>query len=69
MSQDAIARRAAKKVGLIATKSRTRKLSSDNVGAFMLIDPEIHAVVLGDRYDASAQGVIDYCRQMRPNET
>lgn len=65
MSQDEVARRAARKVGLIATKSKARRICSDSLGGFMLVDPQIHAVVIGDRYDASARAVIDYCRGIK----
>jgi hypothetical protein len=55
------ARRAARRVGLIAHKSRWRAGSIDNFGGFMLIDPMGNWVVNGSRFDLSAAGVIDYC--------
>lgn len=61
-SLEAKARRAAKRVGLIAKKSR-RSLSSDNYGGFMLIEPYRNLIVAGVRFELSAQDVIDYCNQ------
>jgi hypothetical protein len=59
---DARARRAAQRVGLVARKSRWRANSIDNFGGFMLIDPYSNLVVDGNRYDLSAEYVIDYRR-------
>jgi hypothetical protein len=42
---DAAAHRAAKRVGLIAKKSRWRRGSVDNYGEFMLIEPVHNYVV------------------------
>jgi hypothetical protein len=55
------ARRAAKRIGLIAKKSRWRAGSIDNRGGFMLIEPYSNGVVSGSRFDLSAQDVLDYC--------
>jgi hypothetical protein len=55
------ARRAAKRVGLRATKSRWRRDSIDNLGGFMLVDPYINGVINGSRYDLSAADVIELC--------
>ena len=57
----AAARRAAKRVGLQARKSRSRTISSDNRGEFMLVDPMRNCVIAGERFDLSAQEVIDFC--------
>jgi cytochrome oxidase Cu insertion factor (SCO1/SenC/PrrC family) len=57
------ARRAAKKVGLYAKKSRTQK-DINNRGGFMVIDPNLNIVRAGDRFDMSAQEVIDYCAKL-----
>ena len=57
------ARRAAKKVGLLAKKTRWRKDSMDNRGGFMLVDPYFNAVVDGVRYDLTAEQVIELCRK------
>jgi hypothetical protein len=53
------ARRAAKRVGLVAKKSRWRAGSIDNFGGFMLLKPYNNAVVSGSRL--SAEDVLDYC--------
>jgi len=55
------ARRAARRVGLVARKSRWRANSIDNHGGFMLVDPMNNWVVSGSRFELSAQEVIDYC--------
>jgi hypothetical protein len=54
-------RRAARRVGLLARKSRWRAGSIDNLGGFMLVDPMTNFVVDGSRYDLSAEYVIGYC--------
>jgi hypothetical protein len=59
---DARARRAAKRMGLRAVRSRWRAHSADNRGAFMLIDPIPNRVMGGARFDMSAEDVIEYCR-------
>ena len=55
------ARRAAKKVGLVARKSRWRRDSIDNVGEFMVVDPSNGAPQAGFRYEMSAKEVISFC--------
>lgn len=55
------ARRAAKRVGLFAKKSRRRRNSSDNCGGFALMDPLRNTCVLGERCDLTAEDVIKYC--------
>jgi hypothetical protein len=57
------ARRAAKRVGLLAKKSRWRRhpRSVDNYGQFMLVNPYRNAVEAGLRFDLSAEQVIEYC--------
>jgi hypothetical protein len=60
---DSSARRAARRVGLVARKSRWRKYSIDNCGDFMLIDPQTNCPVAGSRYDLTAAEVIEYCRE------
>jgi hypothetical protein len=57
------ARRAARRIGLVARKSRWRASSCDNRGQFMLIEPRHNIVVSGSRFDMSAQEVIDYCSE------
>lgn len=56
------ARRVAKTVGLLATKSRWRLNSVDNYGGFQIVDPYFNRVEAGLRYDMSAQDVIEYCQ-------
>ena len=55
------ARRAAKRVGLIARKSRWRRDSIDNYGGFMLVDPGPNIPVAGFRFDMTPQEVIEHC--------
>lgn len=55
------ARRAAKRVGLYAKKSRWRVGTIDNYGEFMLIDPYTNFAVDGFRFDMTPQEVIEYC--------
>jgi hypothetical protein len=61
-ASDVAARRAARRAGLVARKSRWRAGSIDNYGEYMLLDPTTNIPVAGFRYDASAQEVVDYCR-------
>jgi hypothetical protein len=65
---DARARRAARKVGLLARKSRWRAGTVDNYGGFMLVDPRTNLAVDGTRYDLSAEYVIDFCRAEEEGE-
>ena len=53
------ARRMAKCHGMLMHKSRAR-MSIDNCGEFMLVDADRNIVVAGERYDWTAQDVIDY---------
>ena len=55
------ARRAAKRVGLLARKSRQRVGTIDNHGDFCLVDPFRNAIVAGERFDLSA-GSRSRCR-------
>ena len=48
---DERARRAARRVGLIARKSRWRRGSSDNFGRFMLIEPYANLILGGERFN------------------
>jgi hypothetical protein len=56
------ARRAAKRVGLVARKSRRRAGTVDNHGGFQLIEPLTNAVVRGERFDMSAEDVLEFCK-------
>ena len=60
-AMEARARRAARRVGLIAKKSRWRHGSLDNFGGFMLIHGSYNYVVFGERFDLTPEDVISYC--------
>jgi hypothetical protein len=59
---DSAARRAAKRVELVARKSRWRRDTIDNQGGFQIVDPSRNIVIAGDRYDLTAADVIKFCR-------
>jgi hypothetical protein len=63
---EARARRAAKRIGLKARKSRWRAVSLDNHGDFMMIDPDGNWVVAGSRFDMTAEDVIANARAPSP---
>jgi hypothetical protein len=54
------ARRAARRVGLMAKKSRWR-ITIDNHGGFMLVEPRGNYPVGGFRFDMTADDVVTYC--------
>jgi hypothetical protein len=57
------ARRAAKRIGLIATKSRRRtRRPGDNYGGFQLVDVDANIIVGGSRFSMTAEDVLKYCR-------
>jgi hypothetical protein len=56
------ARRAAKRVGYVARKTRWRAGTIDNYGGFQILDPMTNFVVMGVRFDMTAEQVIDYCK-------
>ena len=58
---EARARRAAKRAGLRAVKSRKQE-SLDNFGGFMLVDLQTNGVVDGRRYDLTPEDVIQICQ-------
>ena len=60
---DKRAQRAAKRVGLMAVRSRWRRDSIDNLGGFQIVDPFINGIVAGVRFDTSAEDVIAYCTE------
>jgi len=65
VSQNAMehrARRAAKRHGLVARKSRWRRDSVDNHGGFMLVDSYNNNVVAGARFDMTADDVVEFCK-------
>ena len=61
------ARRAAKRVGLKARKSRWRAGSIDNFGNFMIIDPMRNWIVAGTRFDFTADDVVAFCAEYGRN--
>jgi hypothetical protein len=56
-------RRAARRVGLNAKKTRWRRNSVDNHGSFAIVDPYTNCMMAGYRFDMSAEEVIDYCTE------
>src|SRR5207237_7532324 len=58
---EARARRAARRVGLYATKTRWRVGSIDNIGNFQLINPRTNMILAGERFDVTAEQVITIC--------
>ena len=58
---DARARRAAERVGWVARKSRWRTGSVDNQGGFTVIDPAHYNILYGEKFDLSAEDVIEIC--------
>jgi hypothetical protein len=60
---DARARRAARRAGLEARRSRLRVGAPDNFGGYTLIDPFRNAIVAGERFDLTPQDVIEFCDQ------
>lgn len=59
---EARARRAAKRVGLIAKKSRRSVDGYHNVGGLALVDPSRNWIVEGGRYELTPDYVIEYCQ-------
>lgn len=60
---EAQARRAARRAGYVARKTRWRAGTIDNLGLFRLIDAFTNAIVAGERFDMTPQEVIEYCQQ------
>jgi hypothetical protein len=58
---DARARRAAKRIGLWARKSRWRRGTTDNHGGFQLIDPYRNSIVAGEKFNLTAEAIVEYC--------
>jgi hypothetical protein len=69
MNLDPAARRAAKRVGLSAKKSRCRHAGANNRGEFMLIDLFRNRIVAGERFDLTADDVIDFCREQSSDQS
>jgi hypothetical protein len=57
------ARRAAKRVGLQARKSRRRINTSDNRGGFQILDPQRNWIVAGEKLNLSADDVVEFCAE------
>ena len=66
-SQEDRARRAAKRVGSQARKSRWRAGSIDNLGDFQIIDPKHNWIVAGEKFDFTADNVIAFCAEREPS--
>lgn len=64
-AMDQRARKAAKRAGFVARKSRWRRDSVDNRGEYMLMDPQCNRVVGGEHFDMAASEVIEFCRTHR----
>lgn len=62
-ADDSAARRAAKRAGLRAKRSRWRRFSFDNFGGYQLVDTWNNFVVAGARFDMTAEEVIAFCEQ------
>jgi len=60
---DGRARRAAKRVGLRARKSRWRVGTVDNYGEYALTDLHTNYIVAGERFNLSADEVIALCKE------
>ena len=60
-AMEARARRAALRAGLVARKSRWRIGTIDNYGGFMLIDGFDNNIILGEKFDLTAEDVISFC--------
>jgi hypothetical protein len=63
---DQRARRAAKRVGLNVARSRDRTEHLNNRGGYMLFNPLHNTVVMGERFDLSAEDVIETCANAKP---
>jgi hypothetical protein len=57
------ARRAAKRAGLLARKSRRRLITADDLGGFMLIEPRGNWCVAGSRFDLTAEDAVELCER------
>jgi hypothetical protein len=55
------ARRAAKRVGLQARKSRWRANSIDNLGGFQILDPMRNCIVAAEKFNFTPDDVVEFC--------
>ena len=60
---DRRARRAAKQVGLLARKTRWGRGSSGNRGDFQLLNSLTNSIVVGERFQLTAEEVIAACER------
>ena len=58
---DSKARSAARRVGLLVRRSR-RQLSIDNRGGYMVVDPYLNMILAGEKYELTAEDVLEFCR-------
>ena len=65
-ADEAAARRAARRVGLRAVKSRRRRGTSDNRGGFQLLYDNV--IVAGVRLELTADDVIELCNKVERGE-
>jgi len=61
------ARRAARRAGLVARKSRWHRDSIDNFGGYMLVDPYTNFIVVGSRSDMSAEEFLEHSSITTPS--
>ena len=59
---EARARRAAKRVGLVAMKTRRRAGTLYNQGGFALFDPQFNFITFGEKFNLSPEDVIELPR-------
>ena len=62
---EARARRAARRAGLYATKTRWHLGSIDNFGKFQLINPRTNMILAGERFELGPEAVIAFCEKYR----
>ena len=65
-AEESRARRAARKVGLVARKSRWRLHTGDNRGGFQIIDPNRNWILAGEKFDKSPDHVVRFCQGREP---
>jgi hypothetical protein len=63
MNSESQARRAAKRVGLVAHKSRWRANTIDNLGGFQIIDPMRNWIVAAEKFNFTADDVVAFCAE------
>jgi hypothetical protein len=62
-SAEAKARRAAKAIGLVASKTRWARGTIRNLGGFRIVDPDRNMIVAGENYELNADEVVTFCQQ------